>query len=73
MREMGPGLQKYQQLKEVYREHRLRVTEMESIYKAVCEDLERLRLSEKFLLDSSYEGRGLDFSGYGSNFGAGIS
>ena len=70
---MAPGLEKYQQLKDVYREDRLKVTEIEGIYRATCEDLDRLRLSEKFLLDASYEGRGLDFSANGSNPGGGFS
>ena len=66
---MAPALEQFTKLKEIYREDRLKCTELESIYKATCEDLERLRLSEKFLLDASYEARGLDFSGNGSSFG----
>ncbi len=63
---MAPGLQKYEELKRIYREDRLKVTELEQIYKATCEAFERLRLNEKYLLDSSFEGRGLEISANGS-------
>ena len=63
---MAPGLKKYEELKRIYREDRLKVTELEQIYKATCEAFERLRLNEKYLLDSSFEGRGLDYSANGS-------
>lgn len=63
---MAPGLKKYEELKRVYREERLKVTELEQIYKATCEAFERLRLNEKYLLDSSFEGRGLEISANGS-------
>ena len=66
MRSMAPGLQKYEDLKRIYREDRLKVTELEQIYKATCEAFERLRLNEKYLLDSSFEGRGLEISANGS-------
>ena len=66
MRSLAPGLKKYEELKRVYREERLKVTELEQIYKATCEAFERLRLNEKYLLDSSFEGRGLEISANGS-------
>ena len=66
MRSMAPGLKKYEELKRIYREDRLKVTELEQIYKATCEAFERLRLNEKYLLDSSFEGRGLEISANGS-------
>ena len=66
MKSMAPGLKRYEQLKQLYGEDLLKVTELEYIYKATCEDLERLRLSEKYLLDSSFEGRGHDLSVNGS-------
>ena len=55
MKTMAPGLKRYEQLKQLYAEDLLKVTELEYIYKATCEDLDRLRLSEKYLLDSSFE------------------
>ena len=57
----APGLLKYETLSRHYKEEMLKVTELEQIYKATCEDLERLRLNEKYMLDQSFEGRG-DFS-----------
>lgn len=56
MQEHAPGLQKYEILKQQYKEQLLRLTELEYIYKATVEDLERLRLSERFLLDDSFDG-----------------
>lgn len=58
---MAPGLRRYQGLATKYREDMLKVTELEQFYKATCEDLERLRLNEKYVLDQSFEGRG-DFN-----------
>ena len=66
MKSMAPGLKRYEQLKQLYAEDLLKVTELEYIYKATCEDLDRLRLSEKYLLDSSFEARGHDLSANGS-------
>ena len=68
---MAPGLKRYEKLKKMYAENLYQLTEQEYIYRAICEDLDRLRLSEKFLLDSSFEGRGHDLSAGGSviNFG----
>jgi hypothetical protein len=61
MIELAPGLLKYEGLYHRYKEQMLKVTELEQFYKATCEDLERLRLNEKYVLDSSFEGRG-DFN-----------
>ena len=47
----APGLIKYETLSRHYKEEMLKVTELEQIYKATCEDLERLRLNEKYMLD----------------------
>ena len=47
----APGLLKYETLSRLYKEEMLKVTELEQIYKATCEDLERLRLNEKYMLD----------------------
>lgn len=66
MRSKAPGLKKYEDLKAIYREDRLKVTELEQIYKATCEAFEQLRLNEKYLLDSSFEGRGLEVGADGS-------
>ncbi len=51
MIQMAPGLLKYEGLRRRYREERLKVAELEQFYKATCEDLERLRLNEKYVLD----------------------
>ena len=40
MRSKAPGLKKYEDLKAIYREDRLKVTELEQIYKATCEAFE---------------------------------
>jgi len=61
MIEMAPGLLKYEGLYHKYKDQMLKITELEQVYKATCEDLERLRLNEKFVLDQSFEGRG-DFN-----------
>jgi len=57
MKAKAPGLKRYEELRNQLREDMLKVTELEYIYAATKEDLERLRLSEKFMLDDSFEGR----------------
>jgi hypothetical protein len=49
----APGLKRYEALKLQYRNDMLRVTELTQIYQATCDDLERLRFSERNMLDES--------------------
>jgi hypothetical protein len=55
LEQMGPGLQRYEKLKKQYRDDMLSLTELEQIYKATCEDLERLRHIERNTLEGSLE------------------
>lgn len=50
---MAPGLSRFETLKAQIREDKLRVAELEQIYKATCENLGRLRHQERNLLDDS--------------------
>lgn len=72
MKEKAPGLKRFQYLKQLYKEDMLKLTELEYIYKATCEDLQRLRLSERYLLDESFDGgrNDLNRTGSVSGFGA---
>ena len=55
LEQMGPGLKRFEKLKKQYRKDILSVTELEQIYKATCEDLERLRHTERNLLDCIFD------------------
>lgn len=56
LEKMGPGLKRYEKLKKKYRNDMLSLTELEQIYKATCEDLERLRHIERCTLeDQSFD------------------
>jgi len=43
LEQMAPGLGKFETLRAQIREDKLRVAELEQIYKATCENLGRLR------------------------------
>lgn len=55
LEQMGPGLQRFEKLKKQYRDDMLSLTELEQIYKATCEDLERLRHIERNTLEGSQD------------------
>ena len=50
----APGLKRFTKVKEQYRETQLFLKEIEEFYQATCEDLERLRIREKFILDDGF-------------------
>lgn len=55
LEQMGPGLRRYEKLKKQYRDDMLSLTELEQIYRATCEDLERLRHIERNTLEGSLD------------------
>jgi hypothetical protein len=53
MENMAPGLGRFEQLKKLIRDDMLKLAELEMIYKATCENLDRLRYTERKILDES--------------------
>jgi len=58
MQAKAPGLKRFENIKEVMKELKYKHRETEEFYKDTCEDLERMKIREKFLLNRSVESFG---------------
>jgi hypothetical protein len=59
MQQKAPRLKRYERIQEMIKKLEEEKGEIQKFYKATCEDLERLKIKEKYLLNQSIDSFGV--------------